>query len=141
MMIVETLNYDFMQERSFDYSLPDKRSKAFKAMEFVSGIWQIHPFGEGNTYTIAVFAIKYFRMLGFNVDNTLFKKYSEYFRDALVLANYHKEGKAVKFLNNFTENFLLKSNHVLDVINHIHGKQQSNEGIGIIQVGKYLKPK
>jgi fido (protein-threonine AMPylation protein) len=36
---------------------------------FVSGLWQIHAFGEGNTRTTAVFTILYLRSLGFNVEN------------------------------------------------------------------------
>jgi fido (protein-threonine AMPylation protein) len=115
-MIAETLNYDFVLEGSFDYKALGKQDKAFKAMNFISGIWQIHPFGEGNTRTIAVFAIKYFRTLGFEVDNTLFEKHSDFFRDALVLANYHKEGKTVEFLNKFTENLLLNGKNRLGSI-------------------------
>jgi fido (protein-threonine AMPylation protein) len=112
-MIAETLNYDFALEGDFDYSSLESREKAFKAMKFISGIWQIHPFGEGNTRTIAVFAIKYFRTLGFDVDDSLFKEHSGFFRDALVLANYHKKGKTSKFLDKFTENLLLEGKHKL----------------------------
>jgi len=56
--------------------------------KFVSGIWQIHAFGEGNTRTTAVFTIQYLRSIGFEVNNDLFARYSWYFRNALVRANY-----------------------------------------------------
>ena len=47
---------------------------------FVSRLWQIYAFGEGNTRTTAVFTIKYLRSLGFNADNELFaEKKHEYF--------------------------------------------------------------
>jgi fido (protein-threonine AMPylation protein) len=124
-MIDETLNYDFKIESGFDYSLLDKQSKAFKAMEFISRIWQIHPFGEGNTRTIAVFAIKYFHMIGFSIDKTPFKKHSDFFRDALVLANYHKRGKNMEFLNKFTENLLLNGKHVLKTIQPVFAEKSN----------------
>ena len=56
--------------------------------DFSSSIWQIHPFREGNTRTTAIFIEKYLVSLGYNVDNTLFKDKSVYFRNALVRSNY-----------------------------------------------------
>ena len=41
---------------------------------FISRLWQIHVFGEGNTRTTAVFFIKYLQSLGFNVTNVIFAK-------------------------------------------------------------------
>ncbi|MDR2635387.1 MAG: Fic family protein [Campylobacteraceae bacterium] len=114
-MINDTLEYDFTKESKLDYNVLDKRTKVFNAMNFISNIWQIHPFGEGNTRTIAVFAIKYFRILGFEVDNSLFKEHSKYFRDALVLANYHKIGKTSEYLDKFTENLLLAGKNELEI--------------------------
>ena len=55
---------------------------------FISAVWQIHPFREGNTRTVALFAIKYLRSLGYHVSNDLFAEKSWYFRNALVRANY-----------------------------------------------------
>ena len=64
--------------------------------KFVSGIWQIHPFGEGNTRTTAVFTIKYLRSIGFDVNNDLFADKSWFFRNALVRANYRNVRKEVE---------------------------------------------
>ena len=78
-------------------------------------MWQIHPFGEGNTRTTAVFAIKYLRSLGFNVTNTLFADNSWYFRNALVRANYADIQKGVyedkSFLEKFFRNLILGENN------------------------------
>ena len=78
---------------------------------FVSRLWQIHVFGEGNTRTTAVFFIKYLRMLGFNAENDLFAENSWYFRNALVRANYNniKDGvyETTEFLEKFLRNLLL----------------------------------
>lgn len=87
--IQSSLNYDFLQEKSFSYKGLNKRQKVEHIADFISGIWQIHPFGEGNTRTTAVFAIKYLRSLGFKVTNDLFAENSWYFRNALVRANYN----------------------------------------------------
>ena len=55
---------------------------------FISRLWQIHIFGEGNTRTTAVFFIKYLRTLGFSATNDIFADHAWYFRNALVRANY-----------------------------------------------------
>lgn len=88
-MIAPTLTYDFNQERlrQHDYDRMDDRNVADGVFAFISGIWQIHPFREGNTRTTAVFAIQYLRFLGFDVDNKPFADRAEYFRDALALRN------------------------------------------------------
>lgn len=113
--IEASLNYDFEQERLFDYrgrTLPDM-VEHLKA--FLSGIWQIHPFGEGNTRTITVFMIKYLRSFGFDVDNTLFQNHARYFRDALVLNNAKLLQKKPEYLTCFFENLLLGCQHQLSL--------------------------
>ena len=108
-----TLDYDINQEKQFDYTnlaLPDAISHI---ANFVSNIWQTHPFREGNTRTTAVFTIKYLRSIGFqNIDNTLFEQHSWFFRNALVRANYKNVTKAVNpdssYLEAFFRNLLLK---------------------------------
>jgi hypothetical protein len=73
--------------------------------QFISGLWQIHPFGEGNTRTTAVFTIKYLRTLGFAVDNEVFAENSYYFRNALVRANYTNLPKGIEETNEYLESF------------------------------------
>ena len=75
------MEYDLEQERSFDYSKVDRNGLVNHIAQFVSGLWQIHPFGEGNTRTTAVFTILYLRSMGFDVTNVLFAKHSWYFRN------------------------------------------------------------
>ncbi|MDR0747493.1 MAG: Fic family protein, partial [Helicobacteraceae bacterium] len=115
--IRETLDYDFSQERAFSYAGLSHRETVEHVAKFISGIWQIHPFGEGNTRATAVFAIKYLRTLAFNVANDMFKEHSWYFRNALVRANYNDYGKDVhatmEYLNRFFDNLLFGANHVL----------------------------
>ena len=92
-----TLQYDLDQERQFDYSDLNKDQMVEHIAKFVSGLWEIHPFGEGNTRTTAVFTIKYLRSLGFDVNNDLFEQNSWYFRNALVRANYRNLAKGVNY--------------------------------------------
>ena len=84
---------------------------------FISRLWQIHIFGEGNTRTTAVFFIKYLRTLGFTVTNESFAEHSWYFRNALVRANYTNLPKGIhettEYLELFLKNLLLNENHLL----------------------------
>jgi fido (protein-threonine AMPylation protein) len=115
--IRETLEYDFSQEKAFSYkglTLPQTSKHIAK---FISDIWQIHAFGEGNTRTTAVFAIKYLRSLGFDVTNDIFAANAWYFRNALVRANYSNLAKGIhatqEYLDRFFDNFILGENNTL----------------------------
>ena len=111
------VEYDLEQERQFDYSTLNKDQMVEHLAKFVAGLWQIHPFGEGNTRTTAIFTIKYFRSQGFGVNNDLFESHSWYFRNALVRANYRNLKKGISyeplFLVRFFRNLLLGENNTL----------------------------
>lgn len=117
-MIEETLKYDFDEERSQKYIQMTSDKQIERIADFTSRIWQVHPFGEGNTRTTAIFIQKYLNSMGFNVNNDLFKDNSLYFRNALVRANYNsiKDGIAGdnSFLISFFENLLAGADNVLD---------------------------
>lgn len=116
--IRETLDYDFAQEKKFNYKGLSKRAKVEQLAKFTSGIWQIHPFGEGNTRATAVFIIKYLYTLGFETNNDMFKEHAKYFRNALVRANYQNLANDIpytmEFLNKFFGNLLLGEKNLLD---------------------------
>ena len=99
------IDYDLEQERSYSYKGKSHDEMISHLTRFVSGLWQIHAFGEGNTRTTAVFTIQYLRSLGFDVNNDLFAKHSWYFRNALVRANYHNVSKGIDFTPIFLERF------------------------------------
>lgn len=117
-------------EQSLDYDITLEKNKNYKEMnivdvinnitDFSSRIWQIHPFREGNTRTTALFIEKYLVSLGYDVDDTLFKDKSVYFRNALVRSNYFNNYLNIKennsFLIKFYENLLLGKN------NNLHSK-------------------
>lgn len=116
-MIRRALDYDFAREREFTYDGLSPSDAARHIAGFISGIWQIHPFREGNTRTTAVFAIKYSRSLGFDMDNDLFEKHSWYFHNALVRANYNNLSKGISstdlYLSRFFRNLILGESNTL----------------------------
>ena len=105
------LEYDIEKERSFSYKGLTQDEMIAHISSFVSGIWQIHAFGEGNTRTTAVFTIQYLRSVGFDINNELFADHSWYFRNALVRANYKNLLKGIDYspiyLERFFRNLLL----------------------------------
>ena len=112
-----TLEYDFEQEKKFSYKGLSLQETIEHIAHFISYLWQIHIFGEGNTRTTAIFLIKYLRTFGFNVNNDLFAEHSWYFRNALVRANYRNHTKNIhatnEFLLHFFENLLFGEKHIL----------------------------
>jgi fido (protein-threonine AMPylation protein) len=112
-----TIQYDLDQERAFRYKGLTMDEVIAHFARFIAGLWQIHPFGEGNTRTTAVFAIKYLRSLGLKVENDMFKQHAWYFRNALVRANYRNVLKGVEpstaYLELFFRNLLLGENNEL----------------------------
>ena len=101
-----TLEYDILQESEFDYSGLSMDKVIKHLARFISSLWQIHVFGEGNTRTTAVFFIKYLQSLGFNVTNDIFAKNAWYFRNAMVRANYTNLQKGVHETTEYVELFL-----------------------------------
>lgn len=123
----DTLEYDFSEERSFSYKGLSINEIIHHLAVFVSRLWQIHIFEEGNTRTTAVFFIKYLRTLGFDATNDIFAENAWYFRNALVRANYNnfKIGihETTEYLELFLRNLLLnEENELHNRVMHISGK-------------------
>ena len=129
--IRDTLDYDFDREKAFQYAGLPKEQIVEHVAKFVSDIWQVHAFGDGNTRTTAVFMIKYLRTLGFTVTNDMFAEHSLYFRNALVRANYNDLNKNIyatsEYLKYFFGNLLLGESATLDNndlhVDHNHRSQ------------------
>ena len=121
-----TLEYDFSQEKDFSYRGLSMDEIIHHLAVFISRLWQIHIFGEGNTRTTAVFFIKYLRTLGFSATNDIFAENAWYFRNALVRANYTNLQKGIhettEYLEVFLRNLLLNEKNELQNRNlHISG--------------------
>ena len=118
--LIESLEYDISKEKDKNYKEMNIVEVINNITKFSSNIWQVHPFREGNTRTTALFIEKYLISLGYNVDNTLFKNKSVYFRNALVRSNYFNNYLNIKedssYLVKFYENLLLGKN------NNLHSK-------------------
>lgn len=115
--IMMALRYDIQQEKDFCYKGLTTDEIINHIVDFVTLLWQNHPFREGNTRTTAVFVIKYLRSIGFRANNDLFAENSWYFRNALVRANYRNPSKGVEpnksFLVKFFRNLMLGEQHEL----------------------------
>ena len=115
--LTESLEYDIRLEKEKNYKDMSIVDVIKNITDFSSSIWQVHPFREGNTRTIALFIEKYLISLGYNVDSSLFKDKSVYFRNALVRSNYFNNDLNIKedksYLIKFYENLLLGKNNNL----------------------------
>ena len=122
-----TLDYDFSEEKKFSYKNLSLEEIIHHLAVFVSRLWQIHVFGEGNTRTTAVFFIKYLRTLGFDATNDIFAENAWYFRNALVRANYNDLRNGVHETTEYLELFL--RNLLLDEKNELHNRSMHISGM------------
>ena len=122
-----TLEYDFSQEKDFSYKDLSMEEIIHHLAAFISRLWQIHIFGEGNTRTTAVFFIKYLRSLGFDATNDIFAENAWYFRNALVRANYTNLQKSIHETTEYLEVFL--RNLLLNEKNELHNRDLHISGL------------
>ena len=122
-----TLDYDFLEEKKFSYKNLSMEEIIHHLAIFVSRLWQIHVFGEGNTRTTAVFFIKYLRTLGFDATHDIFAENAWYFRNALVRANYNDLKNGVHETTEYLELFL--RNLLLDEKNELHNRSMHISGM------------
>lgn len=122
-----TLEYDFSQEKDFSYKGLSMDEIIHHLAVFISRLWQIHIFGEGNTRTTAVFFIKYLRTLGFSATNDIFANNAWYFRNALVRANYTNLQKDIHETTEYLETFL--RNLLLNEKNELHNRNLHISGL------------
>ena len=122
-----TLEYDFSQEKDFSYKGLSMDGIIHHLAVFISRLWQIHIFGEGNTRTTAVFFIKYLRTLGFYATNDIFAENAWYFRNALVRANYTNLQKGIYETTEYLEVFL--RNLLLNEKNELHNRNLHISGL------------
>ena len=134
--LIATLEYDFSQEKAFSYKGLSMEEIIHHLAVFISRLWQIHIFEEGNTRTTAVFFIKYLRMLGFTATNDIFAENAWYFRNALVRANYTNLQKGIYETTEYLEVFL--RNLLLGERNELHNRNLHISGVlntGKVDIG------
>ena len=122
-----TLEYDFSQEKEFSYKGLSMDEIIHHLAVFISRLWQIHIFSEGNTRTTAVFFIKYLKTLGFSATNEIFAENAWYFRNALVRANYTNLQKNIHETTEYLEVFL--RNLLLNEKNELHNRNLHISGL------------
>ena len=116
--ISNSLEKIFSQENEFDFENLDSKKSAKHIANFISELWQIHPFEKFNTQTIATFFIKYLEHFGFEISDETLAQNPVYFRNALVRSAYSDKNKKIrenaKFLETFIENFIFSGKNKLD---------------------------
>ncbi|MBR1740277.1 MAG: Fic family protein [Lachnospiraceae bacterium] len=130
--IRELLEYDIRMEKEYAYQLIDMKEIIQHLAKFISGLWQIHAFEEGNTRTTAVFFIQYLRTIGFDVTNDIFAEHAWYFRNALVRADYNDFSKDIRetteYLESFLRNLLLdESNELKNRYMHVRWREKKQD--------------
>lgn len=128
----EMLEYDLRAEKEYEYPSTNISATVEHLAQFVSRLWQIHPFGEGNTRTTAVFFIKYLRSMGFDITNDIFAENAWYFRNSLVRANYTNLSQGIQgtleYVELFLRNLLLgETNELKNRYLHIRWKDQKQD--------------
>lgn len=85
--IKKQLNETMKEIAKLKRSGDNDKDIVFRLVRIIASIWQIHPFREGNTRTVIVFAVLLAKSLGFEVEHELFKTNSAYVCNALVWAS------------------------------------------------------
>lgn len=97
---IEKLNNEFKSINNNDVNIKD-------ITKFISKIWKIHPFREGNTRTVGVFLYFWIKRLDLNLNNDFIGENAKYFRNALVLASigeYSEYGHLENILKDAIDN-------------------------------------
>ena len=108
----------------------------FRLVRIIAAIWHTHPFREGNTRTVIVFAVLLAKHLGFEVNHELFKEHAFYLRNALVWGAQGIYSKYEYLENIFFDAIIHEDNHV---VNTADGKSTKYERIGDYKVKDYLE--
>ena len=107
----EALENCLAKESRHNYKEDSSDELVSHLSEFISKIWHINAFGEGNTRFTAVFTLLYLHHLGISIKSDTFKNESWYFHNALVRANFRDIQKNIDYepvyLERFFRNMLL----------------------------------
>lgn len=112
------------------------RDIVFRLTRIIAAIWQTHPFREGNTRTVIVFAVLLAKSLGFEVDHELFKEHSSYVRNALVWASQGMYSEYRYIERIFFDAILHEDNTSEDITSD---KSSKYEKIGDYKVKDYVE--
>ena len=75
------------------------QQKSLEFTKLLAGLWQVHPFRDGNTRTTMAFAFKFAKEHGFEMNEDLILEHFGYVRNAFVKASDGQYAE-YKFLNN-----------------------------------------
>lgn len=99
---------------------------------YMSKLWQIHPFREGNTRTTVTFFVLLLKQKNIKFDEQMMKNHAAYFRNALVMAslNIYSEMK-------YLEEILYDALFANDRVKVINGYKKKYSTINGYDISKY----
>ncbi len=137
-MLFATNDTDTMKEiTKLKRTGDNDRDIVFRLVRIICAIWQIHPFREGNTRSVIVFAVLLAKKLGFEVDHELFRVNSSYVRNALVWGAQGIYSK-YEYLERIFFDAILHEN-VQDAEQKAEEKNGQYEKIGDYKVKNYVE--
>lgn len=91
LLIVPTIEHHLNKFKNTDFSKLEHQEKTTLFCDTLVGVWQSHPFNEGNTRTITKFMVDAAKSKGLEINSVLFGENSDYFRRALVVYTYDRK--------------------------------------------------
>lgn len=79
---INDLDKDFKKE---DWKSKSKKEACDAIVKYMSALWKIHPFREGNTRSVSALMNLFVQQIGLKLDGPFVAKNAKYFRNALVL--------------------------------------------------------
>lgn len=107
----------------------------FRLVRVIASIWQVHPFREGNTRSVIIFAVLFAKSLGLEVNLELFKTHSAYVRNALVWASQGIYSK-YEYLENIFYDAILDNTIETNITK---SKESKYETIGHYKIKDYIE--
>ncbi|HAX03696.1 MAG: hypothetical protein A2Y45_08745 [Tenericutes bacterium GWC2_34_14] len=85
--IIEKMNNIDHKYFNQDWEYLKKEDFIYLFTRLITDIWKVHPFREGNTRTVSIFAFLFLKQYGYDFNAELISRHAKYFRNALVMAS------------------------------------------------------
>jgi cell filamentation protein len=94
--------------KSQSWSEMTNEEQAIAFAEYMTDLWKVHPFREGNTRTVITFMCDLAESRGLAIDRTLFAQNAEYTRNALVWSADHPQYRKTEYIYKITTDAFIR---------------------------------